>query len=375
MKILHIISGVEKELGGPVFALNNIIALEKFLGYNSEILTTGVPKSNYNHDSNSAIHIFYKSFPSKYFASKNAKKWLKINYNSYDLFVIHGIWAGILFTSALFLRKKKKKYIIRPAGSLDKFDINLRGKKILKTILGIIFIRKILQSSYFVFCTSEKEKNELVSYNSQPLVNVLPLPFNKEPNLLKVEFKFDQYGNEKKEFKILYMSRIEVKKGLPLLIESIEKLNNEKINVKLLIAGHGEKSYVEFVKSLVIEKGLTNNIDFLGFVDNMDKKQLFEKCDLFVLPSYNENFGNVVIESLYYNVPVLISNQVYIYDVIINNNCGWVCEPTKEDVYIKLKDIFSDIKELGNKKQNCQTAVSQFSIEKLSTIYSYAYER
>lgn len=376
MKILHIIHKFDPKIGGPYQALNNIIQLEKFLGYDSDVLSsneTGVTseKTNYN------LHLFKYSFPKRFSRSKELLKWLKIHFEEYDLFVLHGVWTSIYLESSYFLMKKGKKYIIRPAGSLDIFDINLRGKKFLKTLIGITLVKKILNNCFFVFCTSPKEEEKLVKYGSSPKTKVLSLPFSMEKHQLT---KLKNYTSaiatfENNTFKILFISRLDVKKGLFLLIESLSKLIKNGFKVVLYIGGEGNEKLRKELEERIDSLNITEYIVFLGFVDNAMKKELFSLSDLFVLPSYNENFGNVVLESLANNLPVLISFQVYIYANILNQDCGWVCEPTEESVYEKLIYIINNKTELKEKKENCLKTVNLFSINNLASTYKEKYEQ
>lgn len=375
MKILHIIHKFDPKIGGPFHALNNIIQLEKFLGYESEVLSsneTGITTEKVNYK----LQLFKFSFPKRFFRSKELIKWLKNHVEEYDLFILHGVWTAIYLESAYFLMKKGKKYIIRPAGSLDVYDINLRGKKFLKTLIGITIVKKILNNSLFVFCTSPKEKEKLVCYGADPKVEVLSLPFNAKINQLPA-IKSDSSiipSFDKDTFKLLFISRLDIKKGLFFLFESINKLIKNGFKVILYIAGDGNKKLRKELEKRINSLNINEYVVFLGFADYTMKRELFNKCDLFVLPSYNENFGNVILEALSYNLPVLISDQVYIFNYVLSQNCGWVCEPKVESVYEKLFYIINNRSELKEKRENCLKMVNLFSISTLASIYKEKYE-
>jgi glycosyltransferase involved in cell wall biosynthesis len=106
----------------------------------------------------------------------------------------------------------------------------------------------------------------------------------------------------------------------------------------LTIAGNGSENYIASLKMMATEKGITDKITWAGF-HNEDKFELLHAHDLFVLPSYDENFGNTVIESLSVGTPVLISEQVGLADYVKQNNLGWLCQTSPESVGDAINDI------------------------------------
>jgi glycosyltransferase involved in cell wall biosynthesis len=94
--------------------------------------------------------------------------------------------------------------------------------------------------------------------------------------------------------------------------------------LELLIAGEGDAGYVAALKALAQEKGIQDNLLWLGWVESSARYALMAEFDLLVLPSQNENFANVVIEALSVGTPVLISEQVGLQDYVVAQQLGWV---------------------------------------------------
>ncbi len=135
-------------------------------------------------------------------------------------------------------------------------------------------------------------------------------------------------------FTIIFLSRIHPKKGLEQLMQAIAKI---KIPIILRVAGTGDEDYVEDLKRLSKQLGINRNVHWLGWSNREDKFIELMNADLFALTSYNENFGNVVIESLYAGTPVLISKHVGLQDFVGDNELGWVCDLTIESIVENLK--------------------------------------
>jgi glycosyltransferase involved in cell wall biosynthesis len=103
----------------------------------------------------------------------------------------------------------------------------------------------------------------------------------------------------------LYLGRVHPKKGIENLIDAFNILTgNGKI---LTIAGNGKNSYVGHLKASVMSKNLGDRITFVGHVEGDTKADLYKSCKALVLPSFSENFGNVVVEAMSYGLPVIAS--------------------------------------------------------------------
>ena len=134
-------------------------------------------------------------------------------------------------------------------------------------------------------------------------------------------------------FKLIFLSRIEEKKGLELLLDALAAVN---FNWELTLAGSGEEHYVESLKRKALSLNISNQIKWIGQVNNAEKFGLMAEHDLLVLTSYNENFANVVIESLSMGTPVLLSDQVGLFDYVQEKNLGWISKLTIADITAQL---------------------------------------
>jgi glycosyltransferase involved in cell wall biosynthesis len=107
---------------------------------------------------------------------------------------------------------------------------------------------------------------------------------------------------------ILFIGRIHQKKGLENLFEALSKSGRFLTSgMNLKIAGTGERAYEQSLVELAERLGLASRIEFLGAVTGREKQQLYAGARFTVMPSFNENFGMVVLESLAQNTPVIAS--------------------------------------------------------------------
>lgn len=119
-------------------------------------------------------------------------------------------------------------------------------------------------------------------------------------------------------FRLVFLSRVHQKKGLEPLLDSLVRLPS---SVELDIYGTGEEGYVTKLEEKVRELGVAERVRFCGHVDGESKTAAFLEADLFVLPSYSENFGIVVAEALAHGVPVLTTNSTP-WGQLAENGCG-----------------------------------------------------
>ena len=192
------------------------------------------------------------------------------------------------------------------------------------------------------------------------------------PNFINLtKNKFSGYQSTD-HLRIIFFSRIEEKKGLDILLDALKSVI---IPYKLTIAGDGNTEYVNQLKKMAFDNGIANNIDWIGFqTDN--KYQLLYEHDVMVLPSYDENFGNVVIESLSVGTPVLISGQVGLADYIKDNKFGWVCETNPSSVSEAITNISSKKGTIDHIKQSAPAKISaDFKYDKITAEYIGMYNQ
>jgi glycosyltransferase involved in cell wall biosynthesis len=118
--------------------------------------------------------------------------------------------------------------------------------------------------------------------------------------------KYESLKKEKNCFKLLYLSRIEDRKGIYDLLEAYEILNqpSSRAIYSYLLNIYGDGSELESVKKLVISKGIVN-LNVEGYVEGYQKEKAFREAHLFIFPSHGEGMPNAVLEAMGFGLPVL----------------------------------------------------------------------
>jgi glycosyltransferase involved in cell wall biosynthesis len=337
MNILQIIPSISLVYGGPsqmVLGLSEALATA---GINVTIITTNsngdtgqkpldVPLQVPIEMDNYTIIYFPCSPFRRYKFSFNLLQWLNNNYQNYDVAHIHALFSPVSTFAATICRWRGLPYILRPLGTLDPLD--LQKKKLLKQIYGNLLEKPNLKGAARVHFTSGQEATISERFGVETEDLIIPLGVKIGDNLPVVNTARTAFNIPLDVPLILFMSRIDSKKGLDLLIPALEILLDEGLSFHFVLAGNNpqDQVYEDQIKEEIKGSKLNNCTTITGFITGEMKSALLQDADLFVLPSYYENFGIAVAEALIYKIPVVISNQVYIWEDVKKYDAGWICD-------------------------------------------------
>lgn len=260
---------------------------------------------------------------------------------NFDVVHIHAWWNLVSVLSCWVAIKRRVPVVISPRGTLSSYSFSNKNslpKRIIHSWLGKSLLKK---SSFHV--TSEREKRAIESIISHKQVITIP-------NFVVLPARVNDDETRHSEgalLKLLFFSRIEEKKGLDILFNALTKVT---IPYHLTIAGDGDKDYIDSLKTIAANNGIDDRVSWIGF-QGANKFEVLQQHDLMVLPSHDENFGNVVIESLSVGTPVLISKYVGLADYVATNNLGWVCELDENDISAYINKIFEEKDKLNDIRQ------------------------
>ncbi len=146
--------------------------------------------------------------------------------------------------------------------------------------------------------------------------------------------------------RLVTVARLSEEKGHIRLLEQLQKLHKEGFTFQYAIAGDG-KEYGK-IKDYICSNGMESYVKLLG--NKFNPYPYIKQSNLFVLPSFHESYGIVLIESMVLGVPVLTTNTISADEVV--GDYGFVCENSNEGLYSKLKEIMSDKTYLENARDS-----------------------
>ncbi|MDJ0553140.1 MAG: hormogonium polysaccharide biosynthesis glycosyltransferase HpsP [Microcoleaceae cyanobacterium MO_207.B10] len=342
MRILQIVPSISLVYGGPsqmVLGLSTALTAQNI---DVTILTTDsngdigqapldVPLDRPVIQNGYQIRYFHCSPFRRYKFSLKLLQWLNQHAAEFDLAHIHALFSPVTTIAATVANYNKIPYILRPLGTLDPAD--LRKKKQLKKIYVSLLEKRNIANAAALHFTSIEEAKVSERFGLSTTDLVIPLGVNP-PEQEQAKKQLINYlksqGIDIQNPMILFMSRIEPKKGLDLLLPALEKLLAAGRKFQFILAGANpqDPNYEAKIQEKIATSPLAKCTKITGFVTGEIKSSLLQVADLFVLPSYYENFGIAVAEAMVAGTPVVISDQVHICEDIANAKAGWVssCE-------------------------------------------------
>ncbi|MEO0476617.1 MAG: glycosyltransferase [Planctomycetota bacterium] len=121
-------------------------------------------------------------------------------------------------------------------------------------------------------------------------------------------------GIKKGEKVVLYLGRVTIQKGPEYFIAAAKKVLEKMDNVKFVVAGSGDQ--IERTIEQAAKAGIGSKITFTGFLRGADVKRVYEMADVYVMPSVSEPFGIAPLEAIAHDVPVIISKQSGVSEVL-----------------------------------------------------------
>ena len=161
-------------------------------------------------------------------------------------------------------------------------------------------------------------------------------------------------------FRILFLSRIEIYKGIYELVDAFKILSQKYLNIELNIAGFG--SEISNIKTYIDNNNI-RNVNFHGYLLGHSKFNLISNSDVFVLPSYSEGMPNALLESMMVGIPVVTTKVGAINDFFEEDKMGF---------FIEIKDPKSIVKSvekvmIHNKKNEIGIFNKKFAYDNFST--------
>lgn len=165
---------------------------------------------------------------------------------------------------------------------------------------------------------------------------------------------FRPYGT----LRLMFLSRLHVKKGIEDLLDAVHGLPD---HVTLTLYGDGDPDYVDALKTRIVEMDLMQRVTFGGHVTGEAKRAAFENSDLFVLPTFSENFGIVVAEALAHGLPVITTTAAP-WEEIANIGAGLWVEPGAQNIQDAIQKLAEqDLSAIG--KRGRKLVETQYSPE------------
>jgi len=335
MKLLHVVASYlpATRYGGTIVSVHGLCASLAARGHDVHVFTTSVdgaadsPVAHGQPVTLDGVTVWYfqSRFLRRLYYAPDLGRALHRTIANFDVVHSHAIYLWPLWAAARAARRAGVPHVVSPRGMLEK-DLIERRTALWKSLL-IGFVEKTrLESASAIHVTSRREREQAEAFGfSFPRFFEVP----NGVSLLEAargDLSPAMAGLAQRRPFVLFLGRITWKKGLDRLIAALPLAPS----ASLVIAGTDDEGYRRTVEDLARAHEVSDRVSFTGEVLGADKWASIDMASAVVLPSYSENFGNVVLEAWAGSRPVIVSPEVGLAEVVASSGGGWVAATSKD---------------------------------------------
>lgn len=345
MRILHVVPTYYPAVryGGPIRSVHGLAAALSRRGHDVHVYTTSVdgdrdldvPLGQPVDLNGVLVHYFRVPALRRLYWSPGMRNELRKAVGSFDVVHLHSVFLWPMWVAAREAERARVPYIVTPRGMLIREMIQRRNRWIKAAWISLIE-RETFTGAAGVHATAELEREELQRFG-WALPEVAWIPNGVDFPAIHSPRAAGPFAGLAAGY-VLFLSRISWKKGLDRLIAAWREVPD----LTLVIAGNDDEDYRPKLEALAESMGVSNRVVFLGAVSDEHKWALYAEAELLVLPSYSENFGNVVAEAMAMSCPVVVSPEVGIAQFVHAHSAGVVCQCAPGELASNIRRLMAD---------------------------------
>jgi glycosyltransferase involved in cell wall biosynthesis len=325
LRILHVVPTYYPAVryGGPIRSVHGLAAALSRRGHDVHVYTTNVDGPD-NLDVPTdrpvlldGVSVHYFRVPALrrlYWAPALAARMRSV-VHEFDVVHLHSVFLWPTWIAARIAAAAGLPYVMTPHGMLGREVIRRKSRWIKRAWIRLIERRSLARAAA-VHVTAEVEAVELRAL-ALPFRELVLIPIGLELPLQHSPLTAGPFASLPARY-ALFLSRINWKKGLDRLLQAWVHVHE----LPLVIAGNDEEGYQPKLEALARKLGISDRVLFVGPVSNEHKWALFERADVFLLPSYSENFGIVVAEAMAMGCPVIVTPDVGAGELVREADAG-----------------------------------------------------
>lgn len=335
MRVTHVISGIDPRCGGPAIALHGLATAQCRADTNVRVITT------HGQDSDLSLAEALRHEGAVVHTVGPVRRPLgrhpllapildRVIADS-DIVHIHGLWEQIQHDAARLAHARGVPFIIRPCGMLDPWSLQQRRWR--KQLYLKLRLRRHLNRAAALHCTSDTEAlvRQHLSLTPRTIIEPNGIELAEFERLPGAGVFRHRYQISPEQPLVLMLARLHPVKGLDLLLPALAQLvSSHHAAPMLALAGPVSADYRRHLEAQIERHQLHQHVCFTGMLHGRAKLEALVDADLFVLPSYHENFGIAVIEALAAGTPVVVSDRVNTHKRIVEAGVGEAIPPAVE---------------------------------------------
>lgn len=364
--------------GGPIRSVHGLCKGLASLGHDVHVFTTNVDGPNdLDVPLNEPVPI--DGVKVWYFPSRRLRRlhWapllgeaLEQQVSSFDLLHLHTIYLWPTTAAAHAARRRGIPYVLAPRGMLVSELINGKNRYVKKAWIAC-FERSNVRHSAMVHFTSTIEAEEARKLGITCRQSCI-IPNGIDPVERSTEDDTPPTANTPGRRFLLFIGRVNWEKGLDRLIAALPRVRD----CDLIVAGNDEEDYQRRLETMARELGVHERITFVGTVEGPRKAELLGQAAALVLPSYSENFGNVVLEAMAAGCPAIVTPEVGAAEIVQRTGAGVVLEGRPEALAGGINKLLADPQALREMGARARSAIDgQFTWQAIARSTDRVYRR
>lgn len=344
LRILHVIPSVSRVHGGPSHAMELMESALVDAGAGVTTVTTdddGVGRRYAVNPSQTApgIHrLYFRKWTEFYKFAPGVFYWIMRHARDFDVIHVHALFSFTSLAAGLAARLRGVPYIVRPLGTLNAYGVKQR-RPWLKSVSIRLFERPLLANAAAVHFTSRAECDEARATGIPMRAVIVPLGVRPPESNDRLELPFRADADRKI---VLFLSRLDPKKNVEGLLQAFSRVRRSFPDALLVIAGGGAPAYVRGLKDLAAKLAIDDATIWTGHIDGRAKWGALMRADVFVLPSFSENFGIAVAEAIVAGRPCVVGRGVALAEAVAKAGAGLVTDPVPDDIADKIERLLGD---------------------------------
>lgn len=348
MRILHVVPSYLPAVryGGPIVSVHGLCRALVRRGHDVHVFTTNADGDG---DSDVPLHkpvvidgvivrYFETGILRRLFRAPEMRSALNRDIATFSVLHTHSVFLWPTWAAARCARTRHIPYLLAPRGMLVRELIRRRNPLAKKLWIRLIE-RRNLEGAAGIHVTSHAEAAELGTFGlALPPIHVVPngvdLDVPDERTHARLPPAIEAVFASGRQV-LLYIGRISWEKGLDRLIAAVAHVPD----AALLVIGNDETSYSSDLAAMATAHGVAGRVLFGGPVYGAAKTTLYRRATAFVLPSYSENFGNVVLEALAAGCPVVVTPEVGASSIVTESGGGMVVAGEPAELAAALRSL------------------------------------
>ena len=378
MRILHVVRGLEPELGGPPRFVVALTGALKRLGFDSTIYGTepAAGSDPVIPAPDADVQLFERGrlaglWPGH---SPDMRRELNQTVSQFDVVHIHELWHYPNYAAARAARQNDVPYLISPLGTFAPTALNKGRLK--KRIYSALVDRGLSNGAASFHAMTDQEARDTAAGTGDVPVEVVPIGVDpSEYATLPDPGEFDRlYPEVAGKRVVLFLGRLNRIKGLDILIEGFCRAALGRDDLHLVIAGP-DGGFEDAARQMVRTESIESSVSFTGPIYGETKLAALSLADVFALTSYGEGFSVALLEALAASLPLIISRECH-FPEVAKAGAGLEVDLDPQEFAMALTRLVGDSSLLASTSRNARAmATGPYSWDTVGVAFKEVYER